>query len=238
MGKYRGGEIFFDCGGSLVNRRFVVTAAHCGEHDVVRLGENNLDVGDYPDCDETGCAPPVQDIPIEKNILFGYNHSNHRNDLMLSKLKHEATLHEFVWPVCLPYGSLLTKDLMGAHVQIAGWGFIHRTEPTLATQLMYFSGPIVKIEDCNSLFKNKLDAEQQYCVGFPKNQSKDSCSGDSGGPMTKSELVKEHRQHFLLGVVSYGLKRCGDGPAAYTRIIYYLPQLLDAIQLHEGNPIS
>ncbi|CAH1983365.1 unnamed protein product [Acanthoscelides obtectus] len=228
LGRQRIHYIYFDCGGTLINPYYVITAAHCGtDHDVVRLGENYIT--DEPDCDETGCAPLVQDIPIEKNKLFGYNTTNYKNDLMLSRLKFAATLNEFVWPACLPFGPVLEKDYVGSHVQIAGWGYTDSVQLLTSDNLMYINAPVLDTEACNKIFKRPLNPATQYCVGFPKEEKKDSCAGDSGGPMTKSENIDGERRHFLLGLVSYGVRRCGDGPAVYTRIIAFLPELLDEI---------
>ena len=58
-----------------------------------------------------------------------------------------------------------------------------------------------------------------------KNQSIgfDSCSGDSGGPVTYRKTPNS--PWFQLGIVSYGSNKCGekDRPGVYTRIKPFLP---------------
>ena len=51
---------------------------------------------------------------------------------------------------------------------------------------------------------------------------RDTCSGDSGGPL----LVKSdrHSPTFLLGVVSFGINKCGTGvPGVYTNVQSFMP---------------
>ena len=60
--------------------------------------------------------------------------------------------------------------------------------------------------------------ETHLCAGGEK--GKDSCSGDSGGGLF-SEVGEGKWQ--VVGIVSYGSKRCGNGtPGVYTRVSQYL----------------
>jgi secreted trypsin-like serine protease len=51
---------------------------------------------------------------------------------------------------------------------------------------------------------------------------KDSCSGDSGGPLFLRNGGSEE-PWFQIGVVSFGGKVCGDGlPGVYTKVTEFL----------------
>ena len=51
---------------------------------------------------------------------------------------------------------------------------------------------------------------------------KDSCNGDSGGPLFIREGTSDPWEQ--IGLVSFGSVKCGNGvPGVYTRIVHYLP---------------
>ena len=64
---------------------------------------------------------------------------------------------------------------------------------------------------------------------------KDSCSGDSGGGLF-SDLINgtdgKERKWAVVGIVSQGTNRCGDGtPAVYTRVGQYLQWIEETMKL-------
>lgn len=68
------------------------------------------------------------------------------------------------------------------------------------------------------------------CAGG-KNK-KDSCSGDSGGPMQVAGSLNRDIRFVQQGIVSFGPKVCAiEGfPGVYTRVAYYLDWILDNIR--------
>lgn len=81
-------------------------------------------------------------------------------------------------------------------------------------------------ERCRTKFATKKAeiTPKQLCAGG--DFAKDSCHGDSGGPLMKLQKV-----WTLEGVVSYG-NRCGleDWPGVYTRVQEYMNWIRDQVR--------
>ena len=69
--------------------------------------------------------------------------------------------------------------------------------------------------------------QPQYKIFHHLFSGKDSCSGDSGGPLVSQDDGDFKSPKYLVGIVSFGTKKCATGyPGVYTSIDCYLPWII------------
>lgn len=239
------GEKTFECGGALINNRYVLTASHCLRSIPrsykligVRLGE--YDTSTDKDCVVVGannlqhCGEDVVDVGIEEQIPhegFSPNDKNTFSDIALLRLDRHVDYTSYIKPICLPtQPSELKKDYLGEQLTVAGWGL---TEGRTASQILQkLKVPVTTQVSCSTRYNpQKTIRENQLCAGGEA--GKDSCNGDSGGPlMSFSSDDEGHINWYLAGVVSYGPRACGmkGWPGVYTRINSYMDWIVEKIK--------
>ncbi|KAK8390764.1 hypothetical protein O3P69_010464 [Scylla paramamosain] len=221
-------KVDFLCGGSVINERYVLTAAHCvssKQPDVIRLGEWDLSTDLDCETTDTGfefCAPePAQDFIYEEIVSHpDYNSRGQvSDDIALIRLTTPVDFRRNRWiqPVCMPgqdFDVRATVDQRNAVV--SGWGFTENG--TVSDVLLQVYLPMVDIDSCNTTYKGRV-LNEQVCFGGVK--GKDSCGGDSGGPLVIS--ASDAPPFTLIGIVSYGPRDCGrEGvPGVYTSVAKY-----------------
>ena len=83
-------------------------------------------------------------------------------------------------------------------------------------QLRKVTVPIVDRAECDKDYGTGSITDNMFCAGFP-NGGKDSCSGDSGGP------IVDTKTGTLIGTVSFG-QGCAEAgfPGVYARVGQYV----------------
>lgn len=174
----------------------------------VRLGE--WDITRQTDCDDSqgqlDCSDPPVDIPVKDIIPHeSYNPAvrHNFNDIALLRLSRKVRYTDYIKPVCLPIETALRNlNPSGQTYIVAGWGRTEYGNKSPVKLQVQIKG--VGQSTCDSrynLIGNQI-VDTQVCAGGDPN--KDSCNGDSGGPLMGFARTNGVAYTYLAGLVSYG----------------------------------
>ncbi|XP_033351311.1 chymotrypsin-2-like [Bombus vosnesenskii] len=196
------------CGGSVLNRYYVLTAAHCvfdEQASEVKIISGTKNLSDSP----TSVHQAVKFIVHDE-----YNPSDSWiNDIALIKVNKPFEIGPQLNYVPLPEANRNIPD--NSRAIVSGWGRIRENGP-LSTTLKKATIYITNQNTCKNAYRRIYDT--QICASNPKSE-KGACNGDSGGPLTVNGKI--------VGIVSWS-RGCAlsNYPTVYTRV----PSYIDWIQ--------
>lgn len=194
------------CSGFLISTRWVITAAHCltegyTRHLNIRAGSAISNSG--------GQTSAVSSYIIHPDFVNDETYDNDIALLYLSSAITTSTASAATLPVT-------DEDIAdNVTVTLSGWGLTSESGST-STQLLEVEIPTINRKTCRTIYSGINNVtENMFCAGLLGTGGKDTCTGDSGGPVEFDGMI--------IGIVSWGTG-CArkDYPGVYTKVSNYI----------------
>ena len=188
----------FSCGGSLITTKCVLTAAHC----VYGVSPSTLTIN----AGASKLTDPSEIRQVQQSFVSSF-YSPSTLDMDVAVLKLSEPL---MGPNIATIPLCSNRPGSNEFVRVSGWGVTSENNQLPSNQVRTVTIRVVSREECMKAYAGKaLITSTMFCASVPG--ERDSCSGDSGGPVVYNGQV--------CGIVSWGFG-CGrrEFPGVYTNV--------------------
>uniref|UniRef100_A0A6A7G694 Chymotrypsin-like elastase family member 2A n=1 Tax=Hirondellea gigas TaxID=1518452 RepID=A0A6A7G694_9CRUS len=211
------------CGGSLLNSRFAMSAAHCFKREIwMSVKAVQMVAGMHSIAKEVDSFRQI--ISVKRIVVHpAYDYLNFvRNDIALIELSREVDFTERVGPVCLaaPGAKFGNQPAIVTGFGITSVDLVTASYSHIAEVMQVAHVTLVEDWMCDAPYTTygiPINLDRQICS---KGLLQEACKGDSGGPVVVKD--EDTGRYTQVGIVSFGIG-CTDllAPSVNTRVSAY-----------------
>jgi secreted trypsin-like serine protease len=235
------------CGGAFIAPGWIITAAHCVSRVDLKKGLS-VRLG-VVDLSQAGWQYRIDQVFVHEHYQLATTTAPPLNDIALVRLSPvpmkppevamppPARRPTFIAIALQGFAAGSRPVRAGDEVFVTGWGRTTQQDFNIGKEDAQLVPPFSKIlqevgltvidaATCGQML-NAAITTGMVCANAT---GKDSCTGDSGGPMRREVQDPAHprdaegkpvRRDVLVGLVSWGASACGSAPGVYTDVAEY-----------------